>query len=457
LEDWEVEGGDEDAVDAERPDAAWAEMLGPEPAPPRLFSRRRRLVAWAMLACFAVALAYPFVFFPRVRYIFSAVPRIRAAEVSDAPQTVIPAAALAGAEQVVQKEVRRGGFPGAALAVGVRDRTLLLTGIGRVGWGRLSQPVDADATLYDLASLTKIVGTTVAVMVLVDDGKMRLDDPVVRYLPHFTGGGREKVTIRHLLTHTAGLPAAVPVEEDGGPGDRLFRLVSTVQLISEPGDDVLYSDVGFVLLGLAASNAAHQPLGAFLRKRVWGPLGMTGTRFDPGHPCGICAPTLTLEDGTPFSGETNDPFSRKLGGITGNAGLFATGRDVARLAAMLANGGELDGVRVVKEATVRRFMTPQPGAGLRALGFEAFCREGTQPDQKPCKTPPYAIGHTGYTGTSLWIEPERGIWVVLLSNRTYLPKAPNHIRKVRRDLFNLVTGNAPIPPAEVIDTSAERQ
>jgi len=454
LEDWEVEAGEED-----RPDEDWLGIgRGDADEPePRRFSTRRRVVAWAMLACFAVALAYPFVFFPRVRYFFSAVPRIRAGEVSRAPQTVIPPAALAGAEQIVQKEVRRGGFPGAALAVGVRGQTVLLTGIGRLEWGRLASPVDADETMYDLASLTKIVGTTVAVMVLVDEGKMRLDDPVARYLPHFTGGGREKVTIRQLMTHTAGLPAAVPVPEDGAAGDRLFRLVSTVKLISEPGDDVLYSDVGFVLLGLAASNAAHQPLGMFLRRRVWGPLGMTHTQFEPGRPCDACAPTLTLEDGTPFSGETNDPFSRKLGGITGNAGLFSTGRDVGRLAAMLANGGELDGVRIVKEATVREFMTPQPRAGLRALGFEAFCREGTQPDQKPCRTPPYAIGHTGYTGTSLWIEPERGIWVVLLSNRTYLPRAPNHIRKVRRDLFNLVTGNAPIPATEVIDTSAERQ
>jgi CubicO group peptidase (beta-lactamase class C family) len=220
---------------------------------------------------------------------------------------------------------------------------------------------------------------------------------------------------------------------------------------------VLYSDAGFVILGLAATRAAHQPLGMFLRKRVWGPLGMTHTQFEPGRPCDACAPTLTLDDGTPFAGETNDPFSRKLGGITGNAGLFSTGHDLARFAAMLANGGELDGVRIVRESTLRQFMTPQPGAGLRALGFEAFCREGTQPDQKPCKTPPYAIGHTGYTGTSIWIDPARGAWVVLLSNRTYLPKAPNHIRKVRRELFNLVTGNAPVPANAETDTTAERQ
>ncbi|MBV9110402.1 MAG: beta-lactamase family protein [Gemmatimonadetes bacterium] len=444
LEDWQI---DDDS----------GEVTGaPEDEAPALrrFSTRRKVVAVAMLFCFAAALAYPFLFWPRVRYFFSTVPQMPGRDVADeAPQTVVAPAALATARTIVEKEVRRGAFPGAALAVGVKGRVVMETGVGRTGWGRLAAPVDVDATLYDLASLTKIVGTTAAVMALVDDGKMSLDDRVSRYLPHFTGGGREKVTVRQLLTHTAGLPAAVPVE-GASPGDRLFNLVAHVKLIAEPGENVLYSDVGFVILGLAASNAAHEPLGSYLRKRVWAPLGMTETRFEPGRPCDACAPTLTLDDGTPFAGETNDPFSRKLGGITGNAGLFSTGHDVARFAAMIANGGELDGVRVIRASTLAAFMRPQPGAGLRGLGFEAFCREGTQPDQKPCKTAPYAYGHTGYTGTSMWIDPERGIWVVLLANRTYLPRAPNHIRKVRRDLFNTVTGFVPPPvPADTADTA----
>jgi CubicO group peptidase (beta-lactamase class C family) len=183
---------------------------------------------------------------------------------------------------------------------------------------------------------------------------------------------------------------------------------------------------------------------------------MLHTRFEPGIGCSVCAPTLTLEDGTPFAGKTNDPFSRELGGITGNAGLFSTAHDLGRFAAMLANGGRLGGVRIVKEATLREFTRPQPGAGTRGLGFEVFCREGTVPDEKPCKTP-YAFGHTGYTGTSIWIDPSRGIWVVLLSNRTYLPRAENHIRLIRRRLFNLVTGIAPPPPTAPVDTTAETQ
>jgi CubicO group peptidase (beta-lactamase class C family) len=424
-----------------------------DPGPPRV-SFRRRVVAWGMLVCFALALAFPFAVSPRLRSVFRAVPAMRSPDVAVQPSQVVPPDRLAAAQQVVNAEVARGGFPGGALAVGVRGATLLEVGVGRTRWGRLARPVDADETLYDLASLTKAVATTTAVMLLVDDGKMRLDDPISRWLPHFTGRGREKVTVRQVLTHTAGLPAAMPVRDFGSDGDRLYRVVNSVDLISEPGEDVLYSDVGFVLLGLAASNAAGQPLPAFLRKRVWEPLGMAHTRFEPGIGCDVCAPTLTLEDGTPFAGKTNDPFSRDLGGITGNAGLFSTAHDLGRFAAMLANGGELGGVRIVKEATLRQFRQPQPGAGTRGLGFEVFCREGTVPDAKGCETP-YAYGHTGYTGTSMWIDPERGIWVVLLANRTYLPKAPNRIRAVRRKLFDLVTGIVPPPPSAPEDTTPE--
>ena len=423
-----------------------------EVGPPRV-SLRRRVVAWGLLACFVLALASPFVVSPRLRSVFRAVPATRSRDVAREASRVVPPERLAAAQAVVRDEVARSGFPGAALAVGVRGTTLLEVGVGRTRWGRLAPPVDADATLYDLASLTKAVATTAAVMVLVDDGKMRLDDPISRFLPAFTGRGREKVTVRQALTHTAGLPAAMPIRDFGSPGDRLYRVVASVDLIDDPGAEVLYSDVGFVLLGLAAANAAGKPLPAFLRERVWGPLGMTQTRFEPGIGCAVCAPTLTLEDGTPFAGKTNDPFSRDLGGITGNAGLFSTAHDLGRFAAMLANGGELGGVRIVKAETLRQFRQPQPRAGTRGLGFEVFCREGTVPDRFRCKTP-YAYGHTGYTGTSMWIDPERGIWVVLLSNRTFQPKAPNQIRVVRRRLFNLVTGILPPPPADP-DTSPE--
>jgi CubicO group peptidase (beta-lactamase class C family) len=179
---------------------------------------------------------------------------------------------------------------------------------------------------------------------------------------------------------------------------------------------------------------------------------MDSTRFAPGEGCDACAPTLDDEDGAPLPGVVNDPFARELGGLSGNAGLFSTGHDVGRFTAMLAARGALDGVRVLKPETIDTFTRAQAGAGTRALGFEIFCQEGTVPDAQGCRKA-YAFGHTGYTGTSLWIDPDRRTWVALLTNRTFLPKAPNRLRIVRRHLFNVVTGQ--FSPDQPEDTAEE--
>ncbi|MDB4951355.1 MAG: beta-lactamase [Gemmatimonadetes bacterium] len=409
-------------------------------------------MAALLVVCFAaLALVRPYLWqwssdVPRVRVLHWGEMLGRVTGLSD---RFLPAALVDSAEAIVTAEVRRGAFPGATLAAGRLDHAVLESGIGRIGWGKDALLADADETLYDLASLTKVVATTAAVMALVDDGRMRLDDPVSRYLPTFTGQGREKVTIRHLLTHTSGMSPGAVVRGDT-PGERLRWWIANARIYDPPGTKVVYSDGGFMVLGVAVAAAAGMSEGAYLKRRVYGPLGMEHTRFEPGKACKECAPTLSLKDGTPFRGETNDPLSRKFGGRTGNAGLFSTAHDVGRFAAMIANGGELDGVRVLKAATVREFTRAQPGAGTRALGWEMFCREGTVPDAKGCKTP-YAYGHTGFTGTSLWIDVRRGVWVALLTNRTFNPRASNHLQAVRRRIFNVLTATPPLP-SEARDT-----
>jgi CubicO group peptidase (beta-lactamase class C family) len=365
----------------------------------------------------------------------------------------VPAGAIDSIETLVGKQVRGGAFPGAAFSVGVRDREMEETGLGRLEWGKTAPPVDPDGTMYDLASLTKVVGTTAAVMALVDDGKMGIDDHVSKYLPTFTGEGREKVTIRHLLTHTSGLSSGAKLK-GSSRGERLAYYIAHAPIYTQPGKKVVYSDGGFIILAEAAERAAHEPLSRYLQHRVYAPLGMTATRWQPGAGCAACAPTLTLKDGKPFRGKTNDPISRDLGGVSGNAGLFSTAHDVGRFAAMIANGGELDGVRVLKPATVAEFTHAQPKAGTRGLGWEIFCREGTVPDAVGCKEP-YAYGHTGYTGTSMWIDPVRGVWVVLLTNRTFNPTAPNPLRSLRRRIFSLAAAKEPPPPAVLADTTPD--
>jgi serine-type D-Ala-D-Ala carboxypeptidase len=329
-------------------------------------------------------------------------------------------------------------FPGATLALGTGARIEHVAALGRIGWRDASPPVISDSTLYDLASLTKAMATAVAVLLLVEDGRIGLDEPVRRHLPGFEGVWKDSVTWRHLLTHTSGLPPGIVIR-GSTPAERLRRLLRT-RLHVPPGRSVVYSDIGYVVLWAAAERAAGEPLDRLLERRVWQPLGMAATRFSPGRGCDACAPTLRLRTGEPFRGLPADRLARELGGVTGNAGLFAPIGDVARFAAMMAARGELDGVRILSEATVRELFTQQPGAGRRTLGWTAFCPDEEPDAASPCQAP-LAYGHTGWTGTSLWIDPVTRRWAVVLSNRSYeRPNRPFPLEGLRRDLFLHMAG-----------------
>lgn len=352
---------------------------------------------------------------------------------------VFDQARLVAADAAVKRRIDRGVYPGAAMVVGVGSQEVHRYASGRVGWTDASEPVDASRTMYDLASLTKAVATTTAVMLLVDDGRMRLDDPVARWVPEFRD---RRATIRQLLTHTAGVRAGAVNMNQDAPRAAVVRYLVTRPLAMEPGKDVLYSDIGFLVLYLAAERAAREPLPSFLRRRVWEPLGMTSTRFAAPPGCTRCAPTLRLSDGEPYRGGSYDEVGRALGGLSGNAGLFSTATDLSRFAAMIANGGELDGKRILRRETIDAFLRPQPGAGSFALGWVTYCREGKVPDHVACKEV-YAIGHTGSTGTALWIDPRARTWMVLLTNRVYEPRRDADMQLVRRAIWEKVIGVEP--------------
>lgn len=350
-----------------------------------------------------------------------------------ASEARLEGAELARARAVVRAQVEAGAFPGAVLVAGRGEKVALETGVGRLGWSVSSGKVDPARTVYDIASLTKVVGTTAAVMALYEDGKIDLDAPVSQYVPGFTGGAKGKVTIWHLLTHTAGLPAGVDVPAD--PAAALAKVIRT-PLVRAPGEKVEYSDVGFIVLYEAARAAAGGDLYRYLDQRVYGPLKMRSTTYLPGDGCQICAPTGKKPDGSILRGVVHDPTARRLGGVTGNAGLFSTGRDVARFAMMMANEGTLDSVRVFKPETVRKFTRRQPGSGTRALGWDTPGPGGS--GGAGAKLNKTAFGHTGFTGTSIWIDPERGTWTVLLANRTYAENQPNRMQSVRRSVNDRV-------------------
>jgi CubicO group peptidase (beta-lactamase class C family) len=343
------------------------------------------------------------------------------------------AARLATIDRVIERGIKAGGYPGAAVVVGRRGAAVVERGFGKLGWTNESPNVVAERTIYDLASLTKVVGTTTAVMILFDQGKIRLDDRVSQFVPEFTGGGKENVTIRLLLEHRSGLPAGRDLWRIAHTPDEARAAVISTPLFAQPGQYYEYSDLGADMLAFVVEAASGQKLDQFLAARVFTPLGMTDTRFRPDASLrGRIAPTeITPPRGYPLRGEVHDENAYALGGVAGHAGLFSTASDLSIFAQMLLNGGTYNGTRIVADSTVQLFT--KRAAGTRALGWDTCAGHygcGTHMSAN-------AYGHTGFTGTSLWIDPDRDMFVVLLTNRVHAAKARRPakvISDVRADL-----------------------
>lgn len=285
-------------------------------------------------------------------------------------------------------------------------------------------------TVFDAASLTKIVATAPSVMLLAEEGRIVLDAPVVRYLPECAGQGRDPITVRHLLTHTSGLPAGLPATPAWHGLARALELACSRTPTDAPGTAFRYSDVNYILLGELVRRISGQPLDRFARQRIFAPLGMRDSGFVPlaAHDAARIAPTQRLagEGLRLLQGEVHDPTARRMEGVAGSAGLFTTAADLARFARMLLAGGELDGVRVLSRDSVRMMTTAQTGpaiAAQRGMGMDI-----DSPFARPRGKlfPVGSYGHTGFTGCILWIDPASGTFYVFLSNRVY-PDDRNNI------------------------------
>ena len=340
---------------------------------------------------------------------------------------------LRSIDRVIQRGLKAGGYPGAAVVVGRKGAAVWEKGFGRLDWLNNGQSVSTDSTLYDIASLTKVVGTTTALMVLFDEGKLTLEDPVSRYLPAFSGGWRDSVTLRHLLTHRSGLPAGRDIWRVALDPRHARQVVLESQLICKPGDCYIYSDLGADLLGMAVEAISGQSLDVFLHERVFAPLNMSSTMFRPADSLRArVAPTeVTPPRGYPIRGEVHDENAYALGGVAGHAGLFSTARDLAVFAQMMLNHGEYNGVRILSDSAVDLFTNR--AAGSRALGWDTCDGNGGCGSYLGA----HAYGHTGFTGTSLWIDPDREMFVILLTNRVHAARAKRPatvISDVRADL-----------------------
>lgn len=345
-------------------------------------------------------------------------------------------------QTVLTRAARDSAFPGAYAVVGSHSGVLAEDSVGHLDWGTSAVP--DEHSLWDLASLTKVIGMTTAVMQLYEQGKLDLDAPLQRYIPDWKGPHKELVTVRQLITHTSGLPADKPYDRQTHDADSIAKLMFATPLDTLPGVRMVYSDIGAYMLGRLVERISGESLDQYLLHHVFGPLGMTETMYRP--PASLksrIAPTeIDPVRGGKVWGVVHDERAYYLGGISAHAGLFSSAHDLSRFAEMYLNGGALDGVRIVQPQTIALFTKRQ--LQDRALGWQ-------KPDGSNSAghmMSELAFGHTGFTGTSIWIDPATDVFVILVSNRVDPTRANNKIGRVRVALADAVMSTltrSPLP------------
>jgi uncharacterized protein YbbC (DUF1343 family)/CubicO group peptidase (beta-lactamase class C family) len=344
--------------------------------------------------------------------------------------------------------VAAGAVPGAVVLVGEGERVLYRKATGSRALLPALEPETVD-TIFDLASLTKVLATTPAVLLLWEQGRIDLDAPLGRYLKEINAPALQDVTVRRLLTHSAGLPA-MPVREAMARGfPEAARVLARGGLAATPGTTFLYSDTGFILLGELVRRVSGEPLDRFVRKRFYNPLGMRHTTFRPPESWRPrIAPTEIVNSHGPLRGIVHDGNARLLGGVAGHAGLLSTADDLARFCRMLLHGGVLDGRRYLKESTVRAMFTPEViGETTRGLGWDM-----ASPYSRGLGSffPMGGVGHTGFTGPAIWMDPGGESYLIVLTNRVH-PYGKGSVVELRRRISAAVgtrlaaRGEPPVP------------
>jgi len=363
--------------------------------------------------------------------------------------------AFAEIDHVVQHHIGLGNLPGAVVLVGHLD-----TVVFEKAYGNRSVEPEIEAmtpeTVFDLASLTKVVATAPSVMLLVQRGRLKLDDPVSKYLPAFGQAGKKQVTLRQLLVHYSGLPADLrQTRRRRITSKNALSRIYQARLVAPPGQRFIYSDLGFVVLGKVVEKVTGRSLARFAQENIFSPLGMASTGFLP-RPEVIpnIAPTERLKEGGMLRGQVHDPLASKLGGIAGDAGLFSTARDLARFCQMFLHRGSLNGVEIFHPETVALMTSVQSPDGkpdIRGFGWDI---QSTYSSVKGSFFSATSFGHTGYTGTSIWIDPETQTFLIILTNRVH-PDGKGNVKELRTELADIV-GRRFQPdspwPADVTDT-----
>lgn len=347
-------------------------------------------------------------------------------------------------DSIVTAAIADKASPGAALAIGRNGLAAYMRAYGALDWDPSSASV-TDSSLYDMASLTKVIATTTAAMLLEESGKLDIDRTVASYLPEFDAPDKAQITVRQLLTHRGGMEAFSDLWRTNHGRAEYLRALNARPLAYQPGTKMIYSDWDMVLMQLVIERLAGTTLDAFIDERLFKPLGMRDSHFNPSQDL---LPRIAPTEVVPFRGGlirgvVHDENAWSLGGVSGNAGLFSSARDLALFCQMMLNGGELNGVQILKPETIARWTARQDVSSSRALGWDTPSRQSSAGHYFSLRS----FGHTGFTGTSIWIDPEKQLYVILLTNRVN-PTRQNQkqipLRRAVADAVQLAVRGAPI-------------
>ena len=371
---------------------------------------------------------------------------------------VAPPARLNLIDDVVADAIAEKKLPGAVVLVGRNDKVVWRKAYGHRSLVPAREAMTLD-TVFDLASLTKVVATTTAAMSLIEDGRIRLTDTVASFIPEFAKYGKDRVTVRHLMTHMSGLRPDLDLGDQWAGHDAAIRLACEEVLTQAPGVKFVYSDINYFLLAEIVTRVSKQPFEQFVQERIFKKLGMKDTMFlppaamrariAPTEPCALPGGACTGTDATMLRGVVHDPTARRMGGVAGHAGLFSTADDLAKFCRMLLNGGALPGgARILSPLTVARMTTPstpQHETNVRGLGWDM---DSSYSSNRGELLPFGSFGHTGFTGTSLWMDPATKTFVIILANRVH-PDGKGDAAPLRARIATIVAST-------IVDVTVDR-
>ncbi len=323
--------------------------------------------------------------------------------------------------RLLKKEIRQGKIPGAVVIIGTREKILYRRAFGNRALRPHKLPMKVE-TIFDLASLTKVIATTTAVMQLSENGELNVDDHVFRYWPAFKSNGKEDITVRDLLTHYSGLKPDIPLDSGWSGYDVALEKVIDEKPLSPPGMRFLYSDINFIALGEIVRRVSGKSLDTYCDEQIFKPIGMKNTFFSPPASLQNCiAPTQYRHGikGEMLCGVVHDPTTQRMGGVAGHAGLFSTADDLSLFARMLLSGGSLRKIEVLHPETIEKMTLPQSPSGKSPQRGFGWNIDAPLVSNRDALQPIGSYGHKGFTGTFLWVDPVSNIYVIILTNRVH--------------------------------------